>query len=401
MFDVSFIVHQAGMDTALLLLLGFDHHSPRASVCLFRSVYDPSLRKFVAACFGLGDATVFGPFRKNDDQSNTSLLTLCAEPLARCCMVISIRLYTSVHLAVFLLAATAAQLPDRVVLVMAVRKKPAAQAVLPVGLVGSGLVGVAPPPALAPAPDEAVPATKDKTKWKDTRQGRKKLARAIDNKATKNEGNMSFIGAWPFGAHTEIVNEKDSPLHELRQAPTWQVCRMAMFLLQMVMNLAKTYTPSPGLEYRFGSGLRTAPRIALLMLHEVSVHDAWKKQLCRKRNFWLRALYEGESLKAFMGGEVISDPDQEWKVHLHEDTREKCRQLIEAHAEHYIKEGRISKVDNTKAYENMMSHASWEAGLIYALHAGCFFGGSSVHSCMYSSMLKCPCRGSEVGLEWG
>ncbi len=68
MFDVSFIVHQAGMDTALLLLLGFDHHSPRASVCLFRSVYDPSLRKFVAACFGLDVATVFGPFRKNDDQ---------------------------------------------------------------------------------------------------------------------------------------------------------------------------------------------------------------------------------------------------------------------------------------------------------------------------------------------
>ena len=107
---------------------------------------------------------------------------------------------------------------------------------------------------------------------------------------------------------------------------------MAMFLLQMVMKLTKSYTPNADLEHRFGSGLHTAGRIALLMHHEESIQDPWRKQLCRKRNFFVRALKEGESLKVITGGVVTSDPDNEWRVILLEDTREKCRQLIQDNA---------------------------------------------------------------------
>jgi hypothetical protein len=139
---------------------------------------------------------------------------------------------------------------------MAVWKKPASsRPLLPAGLVASGLLGVAPAPSAAPAPADAVAAKKSKKKTKQGRQGRLKLARAMEFKISKNKGNMAMIGNFPFGEFTKLVAKEDSPLHELRQGPKWQVCRMAMFLLQMVMNLTKSYTPNPKLEYRFGSEL--------------------------------------------------------------------------------------------------------------------------------------------------
>jgi hypothetical protein len=237
--------------------------------------------------------------------------------------------------------------------------------------VASSLSGVAPAPAAAPAPGDAVAATKQKKNWKQGRQGRVKLARAMENKLSKNRENMETIGSYPFGAFTAMVTEEQSPLHELRQGPKWAVSRMAMFLLQMVMNLTTSYMPNPDLEYKFGSGLHTAPRLALLMHHEESIQGVWKKQLCRKRSFFARALKEGESLKVISGGVVISDPDNQWREHLLDDTREKCKQLIQDNAEHYTEQGHISKIDNTKAFENMMSHQGWEAGSIYAVLLGC------------------------------
>jgi hypothetical protein len=214
---------------------------------------------------------------------------------------------------------------------------------------------------------------KAKKKWKQGRQGRVKLARAMENKLSKNRQNMETIGSYPFGAFTGMVTEKDSPLHALRQGQKWEVARMAMFLFQMVMNLTSSYTPNPNLEYKFGSGLHTAPRLALLMHHEESIEGAWKKQLCRKRSFFARALKEGESLKVITGGVVTSDPDNEWRVLKLEDTREKCKHLIQDNATHYTEQGLVSKIDNTKAYENMMSHQSWEAGSIYAVLVGCIY----------------------------
>ncbi len=66
----SFIVHHAGMGTGPLLLLSFDNHSPCPRAGLLQVLPRTILAKALAACFGLGDATVFGPFRKNDDQSS-------------------------------------------------------------------------------------------------------------------------------------------------------------------------------------------------------------------------------------------------------------------------------------------------------------------------------------------
>ncbi len=245
---------------------------------------------------------------------------------------------------------------------MALRKRPASGPVLPVGLVASSLSDVAPAPAAAPAPGDAVAATKQKQNWKQGRQGRVKLARAMENKLSKNRENMETIGSYPFGPFTAMVTEEQSPLHQLRKGSKWAVSRMAMFLLQMVMNLTTSFIPNPDLEYKFGSGLHTAPRLALLMHHEESIQGVWKKQLCRKRSFFARALKEGESLKVISGGVVISDPDNQWREHLLDDTREKCKQLIQDNAEHYTEQGHISKIDNTKAFENMMSHQGWEAG---------------------------------------
>jgi hypothetical protein len=256
---------------------------------------------------------------------------------------------------------------------MAVRKKPSIGPPLPVGIVASGLSGVAPVPVTAPAPDDAVAATKSNKNWKQGRQGRVKLARAMKFKSSKNEENMPLIGNFPFGPFADMVAKEFSPLHELRQGPQWQVCRMAMFLIQMVLNLTKSYTPSAKLEHRFGSGHQTAPRIALLLHHEETIEGTWKTQLCRKKNFYARALKEGETLKAIVGNDVTSDPDNQWRVELLEDTREKLRQSIQDNAERHVATGMVSKVDNTKAYENMMSNQSWEAGLIYAVHLECIY----------------------------
>jgi hypothetical protein len=287
---------------------------------------------------------------------------------------------------------------------MAVRKKPAFRAVLPVGLVASGLTGVAPAPASAPAPVEAVAASAPKKNWKAGKQGRVKLARAMRFKISKNEENMATIDNFPFGAYCDVVSEDASPLHELRQGPKWIVCRMAMFLLQMVMNLTKSYVPNADLEFKFGAGLQTAPRMALLMHHEESIEGVWKKQLCRGRQFFARALKEGENLKVFTGGVMTSNPEGEWREHMLEDTREKCKQLIQDNAEHYTATGMIAKVDNTKAYENMMSHQSWEAGLIYAVHVGCNFywdrvcTAACIHSC--SSGLVGEARWAGIGCDF-
>ena len=283
---------------------------------------------------------------------------------------------------------------------MAGCKKPAAsRAPLPPGLVGSGLLGVAPEPPAAPTPADAVAGQKSKKKWKQGRQGKAKLARAMKFQLSKNEENMASKSNLPFGAFTDKVDEADSPLHELRQGPKWQVCRMAMFLLQMVMNLSKSYSPNPELIRKFGSGLQTAPRMALLIHHEETIQDQWKKQLCRKRNFFARALKEGESLKVISEGVITQDPDNEWKEHLQADTREKCKRLIQEHAEHYTEQGMVSKVDNTKLYENMVTHQSWEAGVIYAVYAGCIFHWV----CVCTAVCLHPCSSGlvvETEVSW-
>ena len=97
---------------------------------------------------------------------------------------------------------------------MAGCKKPAAsRAPLPPGLVGSGLLGVAPEPPAAPTPADAVAGQKSKKKWKQGRQGKAKLARAMKFQLSKNEENMAIIGDYPFGESTDVVAEADSPLH--------------------------------------------------------------------------------------------------------------------------------------------------------------------------------------------
>ncbi len=195
----------------------------------------------------------------------------------------------------------------------------------------------------------------------------------MEFKESKHRENLNLIGKYPFGPFGDMVSKESSPLAALRNGPRWQVCRMAMFFMQMVLNLVKSYTPSEEVERRFGLGFQTAPRIALLLHYEESIEGKWKERLCRKRNFFGRALKEGESLKVFKGGKVMSDPDNEWMDHMKDDHRLKIRGLIEQNAEHYLEQDIVSKVDNSKSYENMISHQSWEAGLIYAVHVGCIY----------------------------
>jgi hypothetical protein len=63
-----FIMLHAGMGTGSLLLFAFDNYRscPRAGLLQVLPII--ILAKSLAACFGLGDVTVFGPFRKDDDQ---------------------------------------------------------------------------------------------------------------------------------------------------------------------------------------------------------------------------------------------------------------------------------------------------------------------------------------------
>ncbi len=58
----------AGMDTGPLVLFAFGNYSPCPRARLLQVLPRTILAKSLAACFGLGDVTVFGPFRKNDDQ---------------------------------------------------------------------------------------------------------------------------------------------------------------------------------------------------------------------------------------------------------------------------------------------------------------------------------------------
>ncbi len=63
-----FIMLHACMGTGPLLLFAFDNYSPCPRAGLLQVLPRIILAKSLAACFGLGDVTVFGPFRKNDDQ---------------------------------------------------------------------------------------------------------------------------------------------------------------------------------------------------------------------------------------------------------------------------------------------------------------------------------------------
>jgi hypothetical protein len=62
-----FIRLHAGMGTGPLVLFAFDNYSPCPRAGLLQVLPRTILAKSLAACFGLGDVTVFGPFRKNDD----------------------------------------------------------------------------------------------------------------------------------------------------------------------------------------------------------------------------------------------------------------------------------------------------------------------------------------------
>ena len=63
-----FIRLHAGIGTGPLVLFALDNYSPCPRAGLLQVLPIIILAKSLAACFGLGDVTVLGPFRKDDDQ---------------------------------------------------------------------------------------------------------------------------------------------------------------------------------------------------------------------------------------------------------------------------------------------------------------------------------------------
>ena len=204
---------------------------------------------------------------------------------------------------------------------------------VPPGLVTQCLQGVAPHPQAAaaasvgPGSSAALAATVP-THWKKRRDGKTKLARTIDYRRRQQDSRwQEEITVCPWVSTSEMHMEEWSPLTKFRNGRTWELCRIAMFVLQMLLHLVQMYTVSPDRQEYWGEGQKTAPRYALLFHHETNIEGNWKTKLGTKRNLFMRAVKEGADLKVFSHDDTKDGPPEQWKT----DALIECRDAVQLH----------------------------------------------------------------------
>ena len=195
--------------------------------------------------------------------------------------------------------------------------------------------GVAPHPraaatASAGPSSSAAPAATVKKNWKKRRDGKTKLARTIDHRRRQHDSRWEGeIAGCPWVSASVMHLEDWSPLTKFRNGQPWELCRIAMFVLQMLLHLVQMYTVSPDQQKLWGEGRKTAPRYAFLFHHEVNVQGKWKTKLGLKRNLFMRAIKEGAELKVFSRGDSDDLLCEQWKT----DALTACRDAVQFHME--------------------------------------------------------------------
>ena len=265
---------------------------------------------------------------------------------------------------------------------------------VPPGLVSQSLQGVAPdPPAAAaasvgPGSSAALAATVP-THWKKKRDGKKKLARTIDFRRKQQDSRwQEGINVCPW-ISTSLMNiEEWSPLTKFRNGQIWELCRIAMFVLQMLLNLVQMYTVSPDLQEYWGEGQKTAPRYALLFHHETNIEGNWKTKLGTKRNFFMRAVREGADLKVFSHDDTKDGPPEQWKTDALISCRDAVQLKMAESGVDWVLTGFLPALDlSVKPLHEAYGTTAWQVVFKMRVNVFCIRGRSTVKLGIYFVLL--------------
>ena len=142
--------------------------------------------------------------------------------------------------------------------------------------------------------DSGAPAAEGKKWFKRGKRGKRDLLRAVADRKKKEEAN--------FGLLMEDPNEGEKKFEEypsdgfLQDAEGFFVARYANFLLQSVMLLVRVFQPPPDIATRFGQGLATSARMALLLMRSGELtNPAALRVRSLKRHLYGRMLAEQEN----------------------------------------------------------------------------------------------------------
>lgn len=137
----------------------------------------------------------------------------------------------------------------------------------------------------------------------------------------------------------------------LKQAEKYLVCRYCTFLLQSLMLLLRNFQPPKLVENKFGSGVGTSARVALLVLQTTKMTpESMQNMRSIKRFLYARMLREGESRT-----DVESTLKEEWEAERESLLAQRIQKWLSDHLAPAILEGKFPK---SNVRENM--DLQWE-----------------------------------------
>ena len=145
----------------------------------------------------------------------------------------------------------------------------------------------------------------------------------------------------------------------LANAPKWIVSRYANFLLQSCMLIARPFVTPQDLLVRFGEGLKSSARMALLMMRSFSMEG---KAAINLQNV-TRHLYSG-CLKDSESAVLVQDTvGKAWSSDCIQNLRERLDEFLEAHVGLGIVEGIYPKTNIQEDIQQQWD-GCWQASIV-------------------------------------
>ena len=209
--------------------------------------------------------------------------------------------------------------------------------------------GMPPPP----------PPPKKKKVWHRTKRGRRDLLRAVKDKMDKQQSFFRTLHEDPEKDLWKIPIEEYPSEGFLRYAPKFAVSRYANFLLQSCMLIVRSFVTPQELARRYGEGLKSSARMALLMMRSFTMESMAARNLQNvTRHLYARALKESESA-VFVQEKV----GKEWSDDRIQNLRERLDEFLQVHVGPGIVDGTYPKTNIQEDIQKQWDDW-WQASMV-------------------------------------
>ena len=185
------------------------------------------------------------------------------------------------------------------------------------------------------------PPPKKKKPWHRTKRGKRDMLRAVKHNMEKQQSSFKTLHEDPEKSLNKI------PIHEypsqafLQQAPKFMIARYANFLLQSCMLIVRYFVTPKDVLQRFGEGLGSSARMALLMMRSFSMGgNAAKNLQSVTRHLYARCLKDSETATM-----VQDKVGKEWSTDRQQNLRDRLDEFLQAHVGPGIVEGIYPKTN--------------------------------------------------------